>query len=594
MLKGIEKGWGEIARRKKRALLLVGLAPLVLRVLLIPWLPIPNPRLQDEFSHLLVADTFAHGRLVNPVHPMWVHFESMHIMVRPVYASAFPVAPGMVMAAGQVLTGSPWTGVWLSMGFMCAALCWMLQGWVPPGWALLGGALAAIRFGVFSYWMNSYYGGALAAAGGALVLGALPRIFHRRNWRDAAVLGAGLAILANSRPYEGLLLGVPAMAAFVWIVWIRARGVAALLPLVAILCAAAGAMGYYFARFSGNPFLMPYTLYRGNFTMAPHFVWQSPRPEPVYYHRVLRDYYTGWEMDCYNEARANRSPHGIPDKAASYWRFYLGPFLTLPFATLPWLWKRRRTRLLLLAAAMFCAGLAVEVWHAPHYAAPAMGLALLLAIEALRHLRQSKVPFLVPLIVLGCVLTPVVGGSGQISGGDKRAGVLKRLESTGERHLVLVRYQRTHDIGDEWVYNSADIDSARVVWAREMDPGSNRELVRYFQGRRVWLAQPDTTPVALSLYDPSQPPDPAFRFVKLGTEAIEALRSPEEIRRKVLGKVEGRCEQPCQLACDQWNYHFTEATGVEPPDPAQGCFPPGQRGRAVGFDQWFAWLLRQR
>jgi hypothetical protein len=595
MFRRLEMRLGAIARRKWLTILLIGLAPLVLRALLLPWFPEPTPRVQDEFSHLLVADTFAHGRLVNPVHPMWVHFESMHILVRPVYASVFPVAQGLVMAAGQVLTGHPWAGVWLGIGFMCAALCWMLQGWVSPGWALLGGALAAIRFGVFSYWMNSYYGGAMAAAGGALVLGALARMFRRRDWRDAAVMGIGFAILANSRPYEGVVFSLPVVAALIWLIWTGRRGLAVLLPLVLILGVTAAAMGYYFARFSGNPFLLPYSLYRNTLTMAPHFIWQSPRPEPAYHHRALRDFYTGWEMGFYADARANRPPSDLLSKAKQYWRFYLGPFLTIPFVTLPWLWRRRRTRFLLLSGVLFSLGLAVEVWKAPHYAAPAMGLILLLVVEALRQLRQATGgAFLVRALVLACFLSPVIDGSGESSDGHERARILKQLESTGERHLVLVRYRLTHDVGNEWVYNSADIDNARVVWAREMDPTSNRELLRYFQGRHVWLVQPDSTPVALSPYDPSLPPDPPFRFVKLGTQAIEVLRSPEDIRQKILRRVAGEYSQPYRFSCDQWNYFFMAVTGVEGPVVEHGCLPQGQRGQTIGFEEWFAWLEKQR
>src|ERR1700722_3948608 len=157
-------GWWEgplarVARRKKLAILISGAVPLILRAALLPWFAIPEPRVQDEFTFLLGADTLLHGRLANPSHPFWMHFESMHILVRPVYASAFPIAPALFLAAGRLLFGNTWAGVWLSGGVMCAAACWMLQGFLPPRWALLGALLLALRIGVSSYWMNSYWGG---------------------------------------------------------------------------------------------------------------------------------------------------------------------------------------------------------------------------------------------------------------------------------------------------------------------------------------------------------------------------------------------------------------------------------------------------
>ncbi|HXW14350.1 MAG TPA: hypothetical protein VEN79_07555, partial [Terriglobia bacterium] len=81
-----------------------------------------------------------------------------------------------------------------------------------------------------------------------------------------------------------------------------------------------------------------------------------------------------------------------------------------------------------------------------------------------------------------------------------RARILAKLEQEPGRHVVIVRYSATHQAGLDWVYNRADIDGSKVIWARDMGQEQNAELIRYFQGRRVWLMEPDLTPPRLSLY----------------------------------------------------------------------------------------------
>jgi hypothetical protein len=514
----VEYWFGQLARRKASSIAVVGLLVFTIRIALIPVLGIPAPRWNDEFSYLLAGDTFAHGRVTNPPHPMGVYFESFHIIQKPTYMSMYPPAQGLVLAAGERL-GHPWIGQLIVTALMCSALTWMLQGWLPPGWALFGGMLAMLRLGILSYWLNGYWSGSVVAMGGALVLGAWPRIKTHAGMPEAVAMAIGLTILANSRPYEGLVFSIPIAAAFA--IWVFGKGRPAfpvsvgrvVLPIVLLLAGAGAGTGYYYWRVTGSPFRMTYQVNRGTYATAPYFVWQSPRSEPAYHHAIMRDFYR-WELKRFEGyGTLGGATSRTWDKLVGSWKFYCGPLLTIPLFAFPWILRDRKMRLPIVAGLVFVVGLAVETWTLPHYVAPATGLIYLALLQCMRHLRLWRwngqptgvaLVRAIPVIACAMILLRISAAAvhTQIEpawprGNLDRVAISHQLDRAPGRHLVIVRYGPLHDVDWEWVYNAAEIDNAKIVWARDMGDGDNAELLRYFRDRQVWRLNGDQTPPEL-------------------------------------------------------------------------------------------------
>jgi hypothetical protein len=511
------RAWTQLAHRRKTAVAAVFVFALLIRAALLPVLPAPDPVVTDEFSHLLIADTLAHGRLTNPTHPMWVHFESIHIIQKPTYNSDYFPGQGAVLAVGKRI-GHPWIAVWLLTAAMCAALCWMLQAWVPPAWALFGATLAIFRFGIASYWVNGYYGGCLAALAGALVLGSYPRLLRDPKVSTSFLFGFGVAVIGYTRPFEGLAVAVPAAVGIAIAMFRGKTPLWLVVPATAVVLAGVLGLLAYSKAVTGDPLKTPYAVNQATYGWPMTLPWFHP-PEVQFRHEELRRYYE-YEKDVLDR---NRTPFDLLKnstlKGQEIWRFYFGPALSIAFVMLPQVWRSRRLRLLWIAAALTVLAALIETGSSPHYAATGTAAFLAVLVECFRRLRGARrqLVFLAPLIMLLILGVRVGLGAMHLPftqkvnfqswccvkpGNPNKARILATLDSADGKHLALVKPKTDPDNVFQWIYNDADIDASKVVWARDMGAEGNRALLEYFRDRKIWVVDPNVEPATILPYSP--------------------------------------------------------------------------------------------
>jgi len=508
-----------IAQDQARSLIAVGLISLAICITTSLALDIPAPRLHDEFSQLLAADTYAHGRLANPVHPMATHFETIHVLQQHSYASKFPPGQGLVLAFGMVTVGLPIAGAWLAVAAACASLCWMLYAYVPARWALVGGLVAACQPQILT-WGQCYLGGGLPLAAGAIVLGSARRLVDGPRLSHAFLFGLGLAILANSRPYEGALFSLPiAIGLVIGIIRAdrptrRAACVRLLLPCLVMLAIVLLAMGYYNRRVTGSALLSPYVLHESLYNRTPHFVFQSLRLPIVYQQKERAELHGRWEPSHWLR---QRSFMGFASAASERLGVLLATWLDPPLlgallVALPAVLRRSRpSRHVALVLLVLAAGLIPLTWPLKgHYLAPSGAAAFVLLVACMHHLhtvpsrrlwlRKALVRSVLAATVVAAYHQATVLYANEINGWQTfRVKIVRMLTKEPGQHLVIVRYLPGHDVHQEWVYNAADIDRSRIVWARRTDPAQDGELLDYYRGRLAWLLEVGQT-IRLTAY----------------------------------------------------------------------------------------------
>jgi hypothetical protein len=527
----IEPRLRKLAGRAFWSMALLAALPVALRLLLLPHHPAPTPDVYDEFSHLLVAGTLRHFRLANPMLPMRHFFETFFVLQQPSYSSIYPLGQGIFLAIGWSIFGHPWAGVLLAAAAFSPLCYWMLRGWTSPAWSLAGAALAIMEFGPLNLWMNSYWGGMPAAATGCLVFGALPRLRHGRR-KDAVLLGVGLAIHLLTRPYESIFLLIAVIAFFLPYLRRRAEwrplGKAALVAACVVMPAIALTL-VQDKQVTGSWTTLPYTLSQYQYGVPTSLTVQ---PKPVPHLPLTPQQQLDYRMQTsFRPARGETVQTFLArlEYRVRYYRFYFLPPLYLALLAFLTALGEYRFAWVAFTLALFAFGTNFFPAFQVHYIAAATCLFVLVSVAGLERisrwsLRGRPVGFeIAGFIFFLCAahflfwygvhlcepsqvsqdMRPYESWDAINHGNpERRIAVNRQLAEIPGKLLIFVRYSPLHMFQEEWVWNAADPDAARVVWARDLGSQEDQELLRASPDRQPLLFEPDARPMRLTPYQP--------------------------------------------------------------------------------------------
>ncbi len=504
----------------------------------------PSLRIHDEFSYRLAAETLLHGRLANPTPPAWEALQSFHIILQPTYTSKYPLGTAIVTAVGYLISGwfqsaSPHVGSWIAAALLASAATWMLAAVLPKRWALLGGLIISLHPFMQLAWAQSLLHGSLAAAGSALLTGGTLRMRRRVQLSSGLFSGCGVAMLALSRPFEGLcctlLCGVLLILSwnrFPVVDRIRLSFHAASYAAAPVVFALALIAAHNHAS-TGNWRQMPYQLHELKYGVAPVFVFSPPDLEnvapradvPLMFQKFHAIDSLNWYL---SRAGWHGWQRGFSDALGVLFVLAFPFALVLPFSGTRWL-RYRVPQAVCAAIAIQIAVSSSVVWVYAHYLAVLLPWLLLVSLVALRiatrnsaqslmqnqsHLRVVTQRRIVAAVIPGTLAVQLVSLLVFASWGKeieattwahRRQEIVDQLEEGGGKHLILVRYDESHNVHQEWVYNSANPLTSRIVWARNENSCWTDEVLKHYSAdRAVWQLEPDAASLQLRPYTPTQ------------------------------------------------------------------------------------------
>jgi hypothetical protein len=272
-------------------------------------------------------------------------------------------------------------------------------------------------------------------------------------------------------------------------------------------------------QITGDWAMLPYQLSRYQYGVPTTFTVQ---PIPTPHQPLTREQQLDYEQQS--------QVHGPDtDTFARYWqrwasriRFYRFFVLAPLYLVLPaFLLRLREYRFawVLLTIFLFSLGTNFYPYFYTHYIAALTCLFVLISVIGLERLSRwnEQVARILLLLCaahfifwyglhasrdeeLYAAMTPFETWAA-INHGDPqgRIAIRRQLDAAPGRQLVFVRYWPRHQF-EEWVHNAADIDNARIVWARDLGPEEDQKLLQYYPDRTAWLLEPDAHPPRLQSY----------------------------------------------------------------------------------------------